>query len=228
MRRTKPGEPAEWLRQNVGYDGPECLMWPFGKNNGYPNHVKMDGRSEYGHRAMCRLVNGDPPNEEYEASHSCGRGHLGCVDPRHLAWKTAGENQADRANHGTRNVWGWRGKLTQAQADEIMALRGKMKQADIAKKFGVSRSNVSFIHCGQAWAKGCPRWDKTTAHTELQKRVVVALASAGRPMRTPEVREAADLRDENAASLLLSKLARRGLIVRVSRGRYQAVGQPQP
>lgn len=145
------GEAIRWLRAQVGWISDSCLLWPFGKCNGYGT-LGVDGKIHYAHRLMCQLVNGPAPSNDHEAAHSCGRGHEGCVNPRHLSWKTRTDNQLDRALHGTKND-GPRGKLSAQQAAEILALKGKIPQREIAAKFGVSRSNVSFIHCGKAWNK---------------------------------------------------------------------------
>jgi hypothetical protein len=151
-RRAKGnGEAIRWLRAQVGWASDSCLSWPFSKNNGY-GQLGLNGRMHYAHRLMCEIAHGSAPSDEYEAAHSCGRGNQGCVNPRHLSWKTRGENQLDRALHGTKND-GPRGRLSPLQAAEILALKGKMRQQDIAAKYGVTRSNVSFIHCGKAWAK---------------------------------------------------------------------------
>lgn len=144
------GAAIRWLQQHVSYDGADCLMWPFMLINGY-GQFGFAGKRYYAHRIMCEFVNGPPPSPDHEAAHSCGQGHCGCVHPKHLSWKTPSGNQLDRASHGTKNTWGRRGKITIEQAEQIRALDGKMKQADIAKMFGISRSNVSFILLGKAW-----------------------------------------------------------------------------
>lgn len=140
------GRNYEWLIARVGYDGDDCLIWPFGKTNGYG--VLGAG---YAHRIMCALVNGPAPSPNHEAAHSCGRGHEACVHPKHVRWKTKSENQLDRTAHGTRNTWAARGKLTPEEAEQIRLLKGVKPQREIAAMFNTSRSNVSFIHCGKAW-----------------------------------------------------------------------------
>lgn len=147
--RKKPypeGRNKLWLRAHVGHDGGDCLMWPFGKCNGYGVLGSgIPGKPAYAHRVMCELANGPAPSPEHEAAHSCGRGDHGCVHPKHVSWKTRGENQKDRAEHGTGNVWGGRGRLTDEQVAQIKALRGKLPQREIAEMFGTSRANVSNI-----------------------------------------------------------------------------------
>lgn len=143
------GKGIRWLREHISFAGSECLMWPFGKCNGYGVFGYLN-KNIYAHRYMCEQVHGPCPGPEYEASHSCGRGHLGCVNPAHISWKTKSENQIDRNRHGTQNR-GRFPRLTERQAAEIRALRGKMPQREIAKQYGTSRANVSLIHTGNSW-----------------------------------------------------------------------------
>lgn len=144
------GKAIRWILAHLNHVGDECLTWPFALTNGYGQFGFL-GDLHYAHRFMCELVHGPAPSDEHEAAHSCGRGQFGCVNRNHLLWKTPGENQLDRALHDTKNTWSWRGKLTQKQADEIRALKGLLTQREIATLYGVSRSNVSFIHCDKAW-----------------------------------------------------------------------------
>ncbi len=146
------GKAVAWLRARVGYQGDDCLIWPFCLCSGY-GHFGHEGENHYAHRFMCELVNGPPPTPFHEAAHSCGRGHLGCVSPIHLEWKTTSDNQLDRTLHGTRNIGGPRGKITFEQAEEIRALKGQKTQQEIAAMFGISRSQVSWIMTGKAWVK---------------------------------------------------------------------------
>jgi hypothetical protein len=153
MSRFKRGNGVSirWLRAQVGWQSDECLFWPFGKSNGYGVFGYL-GEAYYAHRYMCELVNGPPPSDDYEAAHSCGRGAQGCINPRHLDWKTRTDNQLDRALHGTKAT-GPRGKIKPEDAEQIRILRDYLPQREIAAMFGISRSNVSFIHCDKAWNK---------------------------------------------------------------------------
>lgn len=152
---TFHGEPREYLEKFVLlYDGEDCLIWPYSRGaDGYGN-INYDGRVCITSRLVCRLTYGDPPDEAYEAAHECGKGHLGCVSPRHLSWKTAGDNQMDRVKHGTSN----RGErhplsvLTLADAIEIRAANDNVPHGEIAKKFGVSREAISAIRRGASWS----------------------------------------------------------------------------
>lgn len=142
-----------WLVAHADYRGEKCLIWPFARINGYGifgQTVAGKRLTFYAHRHMCELVNGRPPSPSHEAAHECGNGVGGCVHPQHVVWKTKSQNQLDRAKHGTKNQ-GPVGKLTQAKARQIRALKGKLTQQQRADMFGVSRSNISFIDAGKLW-----------------------------------------------------------------------------
>lgn len=95
---------------------------------------------------MCELVHGAPPTPDHEAAHSCGKGHEGCIHPKHLSWATHSENQLDRREHGTnKKKGGPRPIITPEKAAEIRVLYdGKMPIIYIAAKFGISRSTVYY------------------------------------------------------------------------------------
>lgn len=144
------GKNYRWLADHVSYTGDDCLAWPFGKSNGY-GIFSFNGKMQWAHRFMCELVHGPCPGTNYHAAHSCGRGHLGCINPRHLSWQTISQNALDRTKHGTRNVWGSKGKLSEAQASEIRALRGKISQYEIGKLYGVCSATISAVQLGKSW-----------------------------------------------------------------------------
>lgn len=136
----------EWLRQHVSVNQDDCLLWPFGKDDkGYGIVSTGNGLVRKAHRVMCALARGEPPTPKHQAAHICGNGHLGCVNPSHLRWKTNSENQYDRAIHGTKNSWGRRGKLTPEQRAELLSLKGTKTYAELARDFGITASRVSGI-----------------------------------------------------------------------------------
>lgn len=101
---TERGSVAEYLAALI--DGSvasdDCIPWPFHRKiNGYGEVSKRDGRTGLAHRRVCEGVNGPPPAPGMVAAHSCGNGHLGCVNPRHLRWATYSENLLDSVKHGT-------------------------------------------------------------------------------------------------------------------------------
>lgn len=142
---------ANWLKANVHHKGDECLIWPFALNwNGYGN-LMYEGKMTKAHRVMCRLAHGEPPTPKHVAAHSCNRGHLACVHPDHLSWKTPRENLLDRRAAGTltKKRWNKNGTLSDDQIRRIVELKGKLNQREIAAMFGISYQHVSVIHQGK-------------------------------------------------------------------------------
>jgi hypothetical protein len=157
-KRTLPGEKLRWIEEHLNYSGDECLIWPFpsGEKDGYPR-IRINKKNILVTRLVCQRINGAPPSLRHEAAHSCGKGHLGCVSPAHLSWKTRIENEADKIRHGTspcgeKNHFA---KLDEASARFIalkcsmVKKRGTKKQ--LAREFGVSQSAISAIANSESW-----------------------------------------------------------------------------
>lgn len=147
------GEAQDFYKNVVmHYEANDCLIWPYWRTRGYAM-MRRAGKNRFVSRFICEDVYGDPPTPQHEAAHSCGKGNLGCVSPKHITWKTPVENQADRIVHGThgqgeRNA---RAKLTEAQVRQILALNGIETRTSIAQRFGVSSATVGMIHKGKRW-----------------------------------------------------------------------------
>lgn len=136
-------------------DKENCLFWPFLRSDQGRAKITVKGRLEQAARVLCEMAHGAPPSPQYEAAHSCGKGHLACVNPHHLSWKTHAENMGDMVAHGT-VAWGERSgtsKLTIAEVREIKRMAGADTHENIARKFGVSRSAVTNILRGITWAR---------------------------------------------------------------------------
>lgn len=143
------GEGYKFLLQHVAYQGDDCLIWPLSRSRGY-GQVGVNGKSRPAHRLMCELANGPAPSSKHHAAHSCGRGADGCVNPRHLSWKTVSENMFDRSKHGTHGRGG-KQKLAYEQVLEIRSLCGTMTDEKIAERFGVTRGLVYQIRAVRIW-----------------------------------------------------------------------------
>ena len=143
-----------WLEAHIDYDGDECLTWPFQRlQDSGMAAVKYKGKQSVASRIMCELAHGKPPTEKHEAAHSCGKGHEGCVNPKHLRWATHAENLADQLIHGTR-VRGekhYAAKVTDAAVREIRSLAQSIPRRDIADRFGLQAGHVSKIVSHRAW-----------------------------------------------------------------------------
>lgn len=138
----------------IPYTGDDCLTWPFARSsNGYSN-IGINGRNARVHRIVCETVNGSPPSPKHEAAHTCGNGHEGCVNPRHVVWKTHAGNERDKVEHGTavRGAKHALSKLSSADVLTILSLRGRLSNTKIAAQYGVCRQLVDGIMKGTKWA----------------------------------------------------------------------------
>lgn len=154
--RKGEGEAIRWLRDHVDYDKDYCLIWPLASRiRGY-GHLSANGETHYAHRLMCQMAHGDPPSPLHQAAHSCGRGDQGCVNPRHLSWKTPSENQRDKRLHGTAggDFGRKRYKLTDEQVSAIKAAQGTKTHAEFAEMYGVSRRTIGMLLTGKSWRRG--------------------------------------------------------------------------
>lgn len=130
------------------FDGDDCLPWPYCRSSmGYAITDRRGHGTDSVPRILCIAVNGKPPTPKHQAAHNCGKGHKGCVNPRHLRWATPQENQIDRIKHGTHNrgTRQGRSKLTEADVRAIRSMAGEASHASIAAKFGVGESNIRSI-----------------------------------------------------------------------------------
>lgn len=152
-RRAAPGEPIAWMLAHVEHAGDECLIWPFGRfPSGHGVFNEPGAQPTQASRYMCRVAHGEPSDPGLHAAHSCGKAHDGCVNPRHLSWKTPAANIADKIAHGTVQYGERNGqaKLTAAQVEEIRTSAATGRA--MAAKFGVSTATISLIRNGLRWA----------------------------------------------------------------------------
>lgn len=152
--RVINGEPLKWLFALVDHEGQDCVPWPYGRISGYGS-VYYEGRNQITSRLMCRLAHGEPPHEGMDAAHSCGNGHLGCVNPNHLRWATRAENAIEAIEHKSINK-GRGPSLAKLSQDDVWDIRkllsdAPLSQREIGEQFGVSASTISSIANGRTW-----------------------------------------------------------------------------
>lgn len=144
---------VKWIENHAGHNGDDCLKWPFSVGDQGRGTVQINGRVMSSPRYMCMLAHGKPPSRKHHAAHSCGNGHLGCVNPMHLRWATAAENEADKLAHGTlrRGTDINTNKLSEDQVREIRALEGVKDRKEVASMYGVNPVHVWDIQTRRAW-----------------------------------------------------------------------------
>ena len=145
------GSRARWLAEHVGHSGDECLVFPFSRNPNGRGTVTINQRGIGASRYMCVLAHGEPETDELVAAHTCGQGHNGCVNPKHLRWATHAENENDKRIHGTlrqgENIN--TAKLTIQQAAFVKT--SKQSGVSLARQFGITPAAVSSIRTGKNW-----------------------------------------------------------------------------
>lgn len=142
----------QFLKDLIGHAGDDCVTWPFGRNEYGYGQVKFGDKIRKAHRVMCILAHGEPPEPRYNAAHSCGNGKHGCVNPRHLSWKTPSENTMDTvvAGRSPKKKGEPRAKLTAELAEEIRQ-RGSEGRWALAEEYGVGPETVRRILKGEIW-----------------------------------------------------------------------------
>lgn len=140
----------------VPYEGDDCLFWPFHRNEHGYGEMTYDGVYQKANRVACILVHGQPPTPKHEAAHECGNGHLGCVNPGHLSWKTHKDNMADSLRHGTR-VRGSKAPQSKLTEDDVREIRRRASQGEhhsvLAREFTVvSAKHIWAIIRRDEWA----------------------------------------------------------------------------
>ena len=137
-----------WIKAHLDYQGDDCLPWPYTLDPFYGRgRCSYNGKLYWAHRLMCEFVHGEAPEDRPQAAHSCGNGHLGCCNPKHLSWKSNSENQRDRRAHGRpEGAIGRRTRLDDDQIRAIQEAKGKVSQIALADQFGVKRGTIEYWH----------------------------------------------------------------------------------
>lgn len=149
---TTPGALLAWVVALLAQPATdECQTnWPFGRNsNGYPT-MTWRGEKRLTHHVVLELT-GRPRPKKRDARHLCGKGYLGCLNPRHLEWGTTTQNMADRVTHGTSNR-GERCGTAKLTTADVRAIRASTEtQRLVAERYGITQTAVSMIKLRKNW-----------------------------------------------------------------------------
>lgn len=177
------GKCIDFLRGLIGHTGTECVKWPYTRDQQGRGVLGYNGEPHQAARLMCEMVNGPAPSDVHQAAHTCGKGHEGCVNPNHMAWKTPPENGQDMATHGTaKKPGGPRTILTPAQVVEIRSFKGIKTLRELAKEYGVAWETIGDVMRGRTHT-GVPQRYKTRtppAQREALMDKAVELRMAGK------------------------------------------------
>lgn len=149
---TSPGEATKFLFSALSHNSDECLLWEYARNNNGYGIVRVPGyTTTLPHRIVCMIVHGLPPTGKHQAAHTCGNGHNGCINYRHLVWKTATENSEDKKLHGTYQ-WGETHPNSKLKYEQAYYIKHSQEpRSTLAKMFNTSVENVRDIQNGRRW-----------------------------------------------------------------------------
>lgn len=178
QKSTTPENPGhskimQWIAAHLDYPHDWCLIWPFARGKDGYGHFGRNGKFVAAHRYICDLVKGPPPTPRHHAAHSCGRGHHGCCNPRHIDWKTNSANQHDRTDQ-------WRRKMTPEKVAEIRSVAGLEPVEVTAARFDIREVTVRHIQAGKMWREDRIRLRRIFGDDEV--RAIRALKGT-RPQR---------------------------------------------
>lgn len=178
----------ELFQSHCHQDPSGCTLWTGTIHKlGYGRVSVGNGKYKPAHRWLWEQINGPVPSGMF-VLHSCDVRH--CVNPLHLRIGTTQENSNDMKERG-RSLAGERhhnAKLTAKDVKEILQLIAKrVPRAEIAKRYNVIETNVSYIASGKAW-KHIPRpnltnkrvgSEKLLRHQVMQIRDSLAMGTTG-------------------------------------------------
>jgi len=153
IKKTQKGEPKKFLETALLQQTDECILWPYScDNHGYAG-MNIDNKTRKVHIIVCEKIHGEKPFQRAEAAHSCGNGHLGCINHRHLSWKSHSDNQMDRILHGTSNRGTQHGNhlLTEEDILKIKKLPHTNSE-EVGARYGVAARTVRDIWNSKTWA----------------------------------------------------------------------------
>lgn len=135
----------------------ECITYPFYRNAEGYGWMRYGDGNKGSHVVVAMLAHGPKPTPKHEACHTCGNGHNGCVNPRHIYWGLRSDNVRDAYRHGT--AFGGKhspfGQAAHAAkySDELIAhvkaaLQSGETTTSVSRRTGISQSHISRIKHG--------------------------------------------------------------------------------
>ena len=129
-----------------------CWEWlSYKDNNGY-GRINYGGKPFLAHRLSYMLKYGDIPAGKV-VCHRCD--NPGCTNPDHLFLGTQADNVEDMHAKGRATKRGLKGSAhhqARISEDDVRAIRGSgMSGAELAEKYGMSRTNIYDILNGKTW-----------------------------------------------------------------------------
>ncbi len=129
-----------------------CWLWTRSCRHGYGTFSLSDGMLAPAHRVAWVLTHGPIPDGLW-VLHACDV--RACVNPAHLWLGTREDNMQDMVKKGRSALGEKNGRSVLSKAQVIVLRRlyatGEAGGAELARRFGVSPSNVDYILQGVTW-----------------------------------------------------------------------------
>lgn len=139
-------ERLELLSEKITESG--CQIWTYGVNKAGYGRLGVDNKVFLAHRLSYELAYGEIPKGML-VCHKCDT--PACINPTHLFLGTNNDNMQDKVKKG-RQLRGEKSPVSILTDEQVIAIRlDKRKQSDIAKDYGVSKSQIGLIHRNEQW-----------------------------------------------------------------------------
>ena len=157
---TKHGVARAFIEKAAAYEGDDCLLWPYSKDNLGYGSIWVNGRMEKATREVCAAIIGRPLRKRNDGDevvmHLCD--NPPCVNPRHLVVATRGDNIKDAYDKGRkvakRGEASTNAKLTEQAVMQMRRLHaeGGASFVELGRRFGVTKATARRAVVGITWA----------------------------------------------------------------------------
>lgn len=139
-----------WSKVDVAASQADCWEWQSTLNDGGYGRFFVNRSWVAAHRFAYEAVNGPIP-DGHQIRHMCHNRR--CCNPAHLTTGTAQDNSNDAKEAG-KIAKGSRSPSAKLTEDDVAYIRRnpeKLKGSELAAKFGVAASTISYVRRGRGW-----------------------------------------------------------------------------
>lgn len=140
--------------------GPHIALTPFRTEDGYLGVGLGMGpgrrpRNHLVHGLVARAFIGEPSPEQvinhkdFDTTNNCVQNLEWVTPAQNVAWSKAAGRLINFHASGTANP---RAKLSEEDVAEIRRLRGQVSQAELGRRFGVSKTAIRYAQTGRNWS----------------------------------------------------------------------------
>lgn len=147
--KSYKGEVVNFLSDAISSNTQECILSPYSRNKGGYSRVNIKGKTILSHVFVLESVSKKKLKINNEVIHSCGNGHLGCVNPKHLSWGTREQNVKDAILHGSKHSGSK--KFSDREVSEMRKLlKEGVDHFTVSEKYNISPSYLNKIRLNKA------------------------------------------------------------------------------